>query len=534
MAKNEKTPKARYAFIGLILAGLACVSSGLVGLIKGLVAMQMYTPKTPGNLTLALQISVALIIVGLAAYALMTPDSVRRFFSGRQARYGSNSLIMIVAFLGILFAANYLVFNYPPKTWDLTEDKSHTLAPETLQALATLPNKVTAVAFFTANSDSIAADKLLLNFKTNSQGKFDYRFVDPDTDPVAARQAGITGDGKVLLMMGDQKEIASYADESELTRTLIRLISPNSRVVYFLQGHGEGSIDGGSTPSLSIAKSTLESKNYIVNPLNLLATNKIPEDALAIIIAGPKKPLALQEVSLLKKYVDGGGALIVMEDPLQFTEFGTSPDPLAEYLATDWGITLNNDVIIDVSNQQPLQAVSSSYSNDSPITQNLSANYVVILPNARTLSITSQPDGVVQTPLILTSDQSWGESNFTSAQGNQIQYDEGQDLLGPLNMAIAAENSTVNSRVVVFGNSIFATDDGFDAYGNGNIFVNSVDWAAEQDNLINITPRTPVERTFVPPSSLTFVLILIGSIFVIPGLVVVAGISSWISRRRKG
>lgn len=533
MDNNEKTPKARYAFIGLILAGLACVSSGLIGLILGLITMQIYTPKTPGNFTLALQISAALVIVGLAAYALMTPDTVRRFFSGRQARYGSNSLILTLAFLGIIFVANYLVFQNP-KNWDVTEDKSHTLAPETLQALATLPDKVTAVAFFSTNSDSTAADKLLLNFKTNSKGKFDYRFVNPDTDPVAARQAGITGDGKVLLMMGDQKEIASYADESELTRTLIRLINPNPRVVYFLQGHGEASLESGSTPSFSIAKSTLESKNYTVNPLNLLATNKIPEDALAIIIAGPKKPLSAQEVSSLKKYVNAGGSLFVMEDPTQLTDFGKSPDPLAQYIATDWGITLNNDVIIDTSSQQPLYAVSASYSSASPITQNLSANYSVILPQARSLSISGQPDGVTQNPLILTSDQAWGESNFTSAQGGQIQYDEGQDLPGPLNMAIAADNSNTKSRVVVFGNSIFATDDAFDAYGNGNIFVNSVDWAAEQDNLIDITPRTPVERTFMPPSSLTFVLILLGSIFVIPGLVVVAGISSWISRRRKG
>ena len=158
----------------------------------------------------------------------------------------------------------------------------------------------------------------------------------------------------------------------------------------------------------------------------------------------------------------------------------------------------------------------------------------MILPQARSLSITSTPADVTPTPLILTSDKSWGEVNFTNAQGAQLSYDQGVDTLGPLNMAIAADNAKTKGRIVVFGNSLFATDKAFDAYGNGNIFINSVDWTAEQEDLLNIIPREPIARTFTPPSSLQFVIILLTSIFIIPGLVVVAGISSWIARRRRG
>jgi ABC-type uncharacterized transport system involved in gliding motility auxiliary subunit len=223
-----------------------------------------------------------------------------------------------------------------------------------------------------------------------------------------------------------------------------------------------------------------------------------------------------------------------MEDPIPFTDFGETPDPLAEYLTKSWGVTLDNNVILDITSQQPLQAISASYSKSHPITQNLTANYLVILPQARSLSITDTPKDVTATPLILTSDQSWGEVNFTSAQGGQVKYDEGEDKRGPLNMAIAADNTNTKGRIVVFGNSLFATDKAFDAYGNGNIFVNSVDWTAEQEDLLNIIPHEPIARTFLPPSSLQFVMILLTAIFVIPGLVVVAGISSWISRRRRG
>jgi len=533
MAGNKKTPSAQYAFIGLILALLASISAGLIGAAKGLLAIKMFTLESnyTDGLNLALQISIALLIVGLAAYAIMAPDTVRRFLTGRQARYGSNSVILTVAFVGIIFVANYIVFQNP-KSWDLTEDKSNTLAPETLQALATLPEKVTATAFFTANLDSSSADELLLKFKSNSGGKFDYSFVNPDQDPIAAREAGITGDGKIMLQMGETKEIASYADETELTKTLIRLISPEARVVYFLEGHGEPTLDSSGQINFSTAKATLESKNYTVNSLNLLSTNKIPEDALAIIIAGPMKPLAASEVDLLKAYVNAGGSLVVMEDPTLLTDFGTSPDPLAKYLAADWGITLDNDVVIDLVNtQNPLQAVSSQI-GQHPITQNLSQNYIVILPQARSLSVSAQVENVTQTPIIMTTEQSWGETELKA--DTQPSFDPEKDIPGPLNLAIVGENGATLGRVVVFGNSLFATNDGFDAYGNGNMFINSVDWAAEQEDLLNITPREQTMRTFIPPSNAGFIIMILVAVLVLPGMVVFAGVSSWLARRKRG
>ncbi len=59
-------------------------------------------------------------------------------------------------------------------------------------------------------------------------------------------------------------------------------------------------------------------------------------------------------------------------------------------------------------------------------------------------------------------------------------------------------------------------------YGNGDMFVNSVDWAAEQESLASITPKNTTERTFNPPSQLYWILILLTSIFIIPGLIVLA------------
>jgi ABC-type uncharacterized transport system involved in gliding motility auxiliary subunit len=283
---------------------------------------------------------------------------------------------------------------------------------------------------------------------------------------------------------------------------------------------------------MSVAKSTLETKNYTVKTLNLLAENKIPGDALAVVVAGPAKPLSAQEVDLLGKYVDAGGGLVVMENPAPLTQFGDAPDPLADYLGSKWGIHLENDIIIDLTNSgNELFATSSSLAASSPITQSMTL--AAILPQARSLKLDQAPEGKTIVPLAQTTSQSWGETDFESLSG-QVGFDKASDLPGPLTLAASGENTTGKGRVVVFGDSAFATDQYFDLYGNGDIFVNSVDWTAEQENLIQITPHQPRERTFNIPSQVQWLMILFGSVLLIPGLVIAAGISNWLTRRARG
>ncbi len=532
MAKKKNTA-ARYAGLGLALALLAAIATLLLIAVQGLRALKLFSPARPELISQATAVSAGLLVIGLALYAILNPAAVRRFLAGRQARYGSNTLIMSLAFAGILITVNVLAYQNP-QSLDLTEDKQHTLAPESIRALEALPEKVTAIAFYSSQMSSDSARTLLNNYKENSKGKFDYRFVDPNQDPLLARQYGITGDGKIVLIMGQASEIASYASESEIVQALLRLMSPEQRTVYFLTGHGEGDINGSGDTAFSSARQTLEKKNYSVKTLNLAAENKIPEDAKAIVVAGPLHPLLDQEVTLLKEYLDKGGSLIVLENPTPFTDYGTSPDPLGAYLKNEWGIGLDDDVVVDTTSNQPLFAISSAFSSTHPITAHMTT--LAILPQSRSLSLSDPaPQGVTLTKLILTAQQSWGETDFELLKNSQqARFDPAGDIPGPLTLAASGENLTTQGRVVVFGNSVFASDSLFDRYANGDIFVNSVDWAVRQANLVNITPRQPITRTFNPPSQIQFVLILLTSIVVMPGLVVGLGISTWLARRKRG
>ena len=188
-----------------------------------------------------------------------------------------------------------------------------------------------------------------------------------------------------------------------------------------------------------------------------------------------------------------------------------------------------------MNQQNPFAAISSLYNPSHPITQNLTENLFVIMPQARSLTISSTvKENITQTWLISTTENSWGETTaLTDTQTPQ--FDAKTHLQGPLYLAIAAENSVTTGRVTVFGNSLFAIDGNFDVYGNGNFFINSVDWAAEQEDLLNLTTRPRTERMFLPPvETWRFLLLVLVIVVVIPGMVVFFGISTWLSRRKRG
>jgi ABC-type uncharacterized transport system involved in gliding motility auxiliary subunit len=521
----------QYAPIGLVISGLALLS--LVGffLARVLIEIQLLALPDDELLTRGLWISAGAVVLGLAITALLNPDGVRRFFTGRQMRYGSNSIILLLAVIGVLFFANALVLNNP-QTWDMTEDQQNTLNPETVAILESLDEPILARAYYSTQLSSDNARRLLENFRENSKGRFTYEFINPEFNPVMAERDNVERDGTIVLISETRREIVSFASERDLASGILRLMNPGERYVYFTAGHGELSIDTPGESSYTLVRRSLELKNYIIESLNLISAGSVPENADAVVIVGPQRPFSEAEVDALRRYLVQGGGLVVMKEPV-FSDEEILPDPLDDLLA-EWGIAFNNDLVIDPNVNPPIIAVAdpASYANH-PVTQGL-LGYYSAFPTARSLSIVPiDASSIIAVPLAFTGANAWGETDLDSIGTNAQRFDPDVDTPGPVILAIASEDWLLNTRLVAFGDSELAADS-FYRQGNGDIVINAIDWVAEQEQQINLTPRDTINRQYRQPGTLGLIGLLFAGLCALPIIIAGAGISTWVARRRRG
>ena len=365
------------------------------------------------------------------------------------------------------------------------------------------------------------------------RGYVSYEFIDPRQAPLSADQYGVTRDGSVVVVMGAGSEVVQFPGEQDITGAIVRLANPGQRQVYFLTGHGERDIASAEPEGYSNAREALESKNYKVGTLNLLIEPQVPEDALAVVVAGPASPLRSSEVEALEAYLATGGSLVVLEDPTPGTQLEGAGDPLADMLASAWGIRLRDDFVVDLNSSLPLYGIAASY-GDHSITEQMH-NLATYFPTARSVEIlTSETASLTQVSLVQTGDNSWGETDFEALKvEGSAEMNAGKDNPGPLTLAASAEEFGTSARVVVAGDVDFGANGDYFQLGNGDFLINSIDWAAGQEQLISLTPKETTQRFVVPPTRQTALLIALVTVVGIPGAVVVAGISTFVSRRRR-
>ena len=431
-------------------------------------------------------------VVFMALYVYARPAEVRKAVSSRGVRYGSNALVVTIAFVGIVGLLNFLGSRYTYR-WDLTANKSFTLADQTIKVLKDLKEPVNAIAFYGPENRQAAQDELRLYAAQTD--KFTYQFIDPLAEPQIAQQYKvIQPDGTIVLVRGSRHENVFGTDESALTNGLLKVAQDTQPAIYFTTGHGEHSPNDTGQNGMSAIKPILEAVNFKIDVLDLkLITDTLPSDISALIIAGPRQPFNDQEVKHVKDYLDKNGRVLLMIDP----DTQTGLDSFLQGV----GLQSRNDVVIDpqFGLQGRPQIIVINNPNTHAITQDLTG-FSTIIPTARSIAKTdTPPSGYTLTSLFSTSDLSWGETDLATLKaGKPVQFDQGTDAKGPLDLGYAVEGSGDKpARMAVIGNSTFAANStlngiitgGIQNSGNVQLFINSIQWLASQENLIALPPK---------------------------------------------
>jgi ABC-type uncharacterized transport system involved in gliding motility auxiliary subunit len=497
------------------------------------------------NLALAI-LGAAFILVGIAANYRQILGSLGK----RSTKHAGNYVVSLILVIAIVAGLNYVAQRHP-KRIDTTGSGRFTLAPQTVQVLGKLSKDVNIKAFF-PGGDHAPLKELLVGYKTASS-RVRFEFIDPDRQPEVAKQNEVTvygtvqnpftqsslKFGTVIVSYENRREKiekrSEEVQEEDLTNAIIKVGRSDTKKIYFVQGHGEKDPSDTERSGYSEAKKAMEGQGYKVETVNLASTGKVPDDAKVLIEAGPTTEPFPQELQFINDFLKKGGVgFFLLVDP--------KPAPSFESFLKDWGIKVDNDLVLDVSGVGRLMGAGPSIPlvttyEPHKITDRFKA--MTFFPLTRSIGPENTiPTGTTVETLFKSNVNSWGETNLDSKEAS---YDPAKDLKGPLSLTVAATKEikpasdtapAIKSRMTVTGTSGFPVNAYFPLQGNGNLFMNMVSWLAQDEDLISIRPKAPDDRRILLSQSQMSMLRLF-TVFVLPGIALIVGVAVVIKRRRR-
>lgn len=482
-----------------------------------------------------------------------------------------NLVLQAVLFLTLFGGLNYIALNLHGGRFDLTRRHRYSLSPETLAYLHNLNQPIRVVVTLTDDSDHPEVTAALPDVrgllreyayatesnheaKSGRDGRITIDYLDIDRQLREAGQLGIDQRNAVIFLCGDKRRVIALGElyrvenseakdfigEQAFTSAILDVSSPERKKIYFLSGNGESRIDD-SDPvrGLSALADELGLRNFAVDSFALnTASSKIPDDAALVIAVGSQKVPPYAQEQLRQYLGPRAGHVLLLLAP------GASrgiPTGLTDLLL-DWGITADDDLVYDPASHTEQGELLIGTLGIHPITQSLIdiRNIYLVVARARSLHPIGG-GGLIVNTLAATSPSAWGEVNFRAAPHADADDIRGLPTLEPKNalaLVIAAERaqprgnlpySVPNGRLVVFGSTDFATNNGFLAAGNQNLVLNAVNWAIGREQL-NV-PARPVERFKLALNAEELVRLRYSLLFVVPGAAALLGLIVYWTRR---
>ena len=448
-------------------------------------------------------------------------------------QYRIQAVIFVVLFLLVIGILAWLSMQYSVRS-DWTADNRNSLTDDTIKLLATLEAPVQVRSYQGDDPNMQQGVRDIFSRYQRHKPDFNFRIVNPDIEPDIAKADGIREYGQTILKYNNQQQIIDTLDERSISNALLRISRTSSPLLTFITGHGERDITGQNNIGYLLLQQQLTEKGFSFSQINLLS-DVIPETTRVLVIAGASHNYVAGEVDKILAYMEQGGQLLWLVDP----ESGHSLERLHKYL----GLHIIPGVVVDTNKElhatlrTPHPAILPILAyGDHAITAEL--RYHTLFSMAAAFKTDSANTTWHTTPFLLTlPDSSWSETgNFFA----DVTLDaKSGDTPGPLAIGYALEKSLDKSlannrqqRAVIIGDSDFLSNANLGASANLLLIHNTFNWLAEEDQLMNISPKAAPDLT-LQLNQVELIFIGFGFLIVLPLLLVGCGITIWLKRRKQ-
>ena len=512
------------------------------GLIVGVLGMSsaIFGVAVYAIIPSATQITIINLIFAGAAllfYAITNWSKLTRVASGRSTPLIILEVVLVVGVLLSATAINYFA-RQSTREWDLTRDRLYTLQEQSLDVIKRLDTDIQIVGVYQPNDNRRALLQQLVDLYQKESPRISLKFLNPvSITPAESKKYSLANSElRIVIESAKGRQVkVSAAREEDITNGLIQVAERPERKVYFLTGHREGSIDDSqSKTGFQRAAQDLIDDGYTVESLNISNKDTIPEDATALVIAGARDRFLPNEVQTIHAWLKRGGrAFFLLEAGV---ENGL------DSIFRPFGVDVGDNLIIDPN---PASRALGFSRGDAPIVNRFEQHPItnplqgttVLFYWVRSVAPRIGLARIEASTLIQTSETSWGETKYNS--GEDVELDE-EDVPGPVPIAIAVTKKTTTNpnrlteeaRLVVIGDSSFATNNFYSDGANADLFNNAVNWLSGDESRITIRPRRR-GASRIPLTEQQHAGIVFFSVNLLPLLIVGAGLSVWAIRRRK-
>lgn len=395
--------------------------------------------------------------------------------------------LVVTILLAATVVMAYLVLRPMNLSYDITREKVHSLPEETIRVLKQLEAKpIEVIAFYPKDDPAREGLTLFLKQVQAEHPRFEFNIYDPVRRPKLAEKYKVDQNYTTLIRSGDHEERTYFFTEEVFTNSLFRIAHPRKLDLCFTAGHQEVALESSERNGGSALSKNLQNGEVSVYPI-VVARDGVPDSCSVTIVAGPHQEFQPDEFEKLRQAFDKGKSLVFLIDPMDLGAGRKFMDFFASF-----GVKIGENVLVDKTSRivggDFLMPVVMNYTKHEAVKRLQEPTF---FPVVRTVQPSVDiPSNLEVSPLALTGDGSWAETDLALLEEGKSSFDVKQDVAGPLPIAVAVETKNKDGgRMIIVGDSDFMTNGYLPLAQNLDFSMEILKWAGRDSRFIHVHAR---------------------------------------------